>query len=55
MNYEKMTTSELLNEFLDYNDDIIVKYNEQLRKESSRWYFHAIPIELLAELIRRAR
>lgn len=56
MNYEKMTTSELLEEFFNYNDDIVVVYDtDWTRPKRSWWYFDHLPMELLAELIRRVK
>ena len=58
MNYEKMTTSELLDKFFDYNDDIVAPYDKDKDKKvdtTSWFYFDHLPIELLAELIRRVK
>ena len=56
MNYEKLSTSELLEEFMHYNDDIVSIYDMKvLEPKSSWWYFDHLPIELLAELIRRVK
>lgn len=56
MNYEKLSTSELLDEFFRYNDDIVAPYNKEKEVEKTSWfYFDHLPIELLAELIRRVK
>lgn len=56
MNYEKLSTSELLDEFFRYNDDIVSIYDTKTMGPKSSWvYFSFVPIELLAELIRRVK
>ena len=56
MSYEHWPTSDLLKEFFEYNDDTVSIYDmETLEPKSSWWYFDHLPIELLAELIRRVK
>ena len=56
MNYEKLATSELLDELFRYNDDIVSPFNKEKKVEVTSWfYFDHLPIELLAELIRRVK
>ena len=56
MRYEKLSTSELLTELFRYNDDIVTPYDKDNKVDKTTWfYFDHLPIELLAELIRRVK
>lgn len=56
MSYEHWPTSLLLEEFMEYNDDVVSIYDRETMEPKSSWfYFDHLPIELLAELIRRVK